>query len=132
MSEGFLPVSLFRICGGGDSHHFQLVGDSSLPTQPWSLGAMGCHEGVPQAEPTTRGYLGATGAAKPGDLQPSLGQGQPWCRDGVGWLWQSHKHRYQGRVLSPLGWWDTGCKKVDEQGCCRNPQSPNPMGTQPM
>lgn len=84
MSEGFLPGFLLRICGGGDTHHFQLVGHSALPTQPWSLGTMECREGVPEAEPTTRGYLGATGGEKPGNLQPSLGQGQSWWGMGLG------------------------------------------------
>lgn len=84
MSEGFLPGFLLRICGGGDTHHFQLVGHSALPTQPWSLGAMGCQDGVPEAEPTTRGYLGAIGGEKPGDRQPSLGQGQSWWGMGLG------------------------------------------------
>lgn len=91
MSEVLLPESLLRICDEGDTHHFQPISYSSLPMQPWSLEAMVCQEGIPQAAPTTRGYLGATGGASPGDLQTSLGLSQ--CRDRHGWPWQSHECR---------------------------------------
>ena len=93
MSEVLLPGSLLRICDGGVTHHFQLVDHSSLPTQPWSLGAMGCQEGVPWAASTTTGYLGSTEGENPGDLWTSLGQGQSQCRDGDGWPRQNHKCR---------------------------------------
>lgn len=90
-SEVLLPESLLRICDGSDTHCFQPLGHSSLPTQPWSLEAMMCQEDVPQAAPTTKGYLGATRGTSPGDLQTSLGPVQSQCRDGQ--PWQSHECR---------------------------------------